>query len=263
MRLSDVLSRPLDNKYTKVEGFLNGKKLARGKQKKITVGTVVLPYWCKTCEDAYSFYSDDALFCIGVNDNLISIDCVLKCPRCTSLVQVWFLVTCYNGASALEPEVRVSKRSEQLSDTVSFSLTHLGDFTYFLEKAHRAYNEGLGAGSVVYLRKIFEQITLDTARVAGIAIKRKNNNRKCFKEILQEVDELCTIIPREFSDNGYKLFGDLSNVLHGSFDEDEALKKYNAFRRLVVGIIENIKNNQEITKASQDLWHNNGGASHV
>lgn len=70
---------------------------------------------------------------------------------------------------------------------------------------------------------------------------------------MTEVDEKCAIIPVEFSNNGYKLFGKLSDVVHGKYDEEIALEKFSAFYRLVTGIIENIKSKDEFQSAQQAL----------
>ena len=41
-----------------------------------------------------------------------------------------------------------------------------GEFTPLLDKAMQAYTDGLGAGAVVYLRKIFEKITVKAAKLS-------------------------------------------------------------------------------------------------
>lgn len=96
MRLSDCLSKPISAKFEQSEGFLDNKKLACGKQKKIAVGVITLSYFCKCCDSEITFSSSEELFCIGINDHLISIDCVLRCPRCGATVPVWFLVESEN-----------------------------------------------------------------------------------------------------------------------------------------------------------------------
>lgn len=47
---------------------------------------------------------------------------------------------------------------------------------------------------------------------------------------------------------GYTLFGELSDVVHGKSNEETSLKKYDALRRLVVGILDNVKNNETLIK---------------
>ncbi len=249
MRLSDVLSKPISNEFQQVEGFLGNRKLGLGKQKKIVVGKVGLNFFCKECFDDRTFCSNDELFCVGVNDHLISIDCVLKCSRCNSSVQTWFLVESEDNISYSAPNVRILKRSEKLPDCVSPSKDRYGEYSELLEKAERAYRDDLGAGAIVYLRKTLEKITIKTAEATDIDLMTPKGRRKAFKDLLKEVDEKCTIIPVEFSAEGYKLFGELSDVLHGNYDEQDGLRKYQAFHRLVVGVIEKVKNNQELMSA--------------
>lgn len=78
MRLSDVLSKPITTDYVQIEGFLGSRKLKTGNSKKIAVGKVALNYYCNNCGDQRTFYSGEDLFCIGVNEKTISIDCVKK-----------------------------------------------------------------------------------------------------------------------------------------------------------------------------------------
>lgn len=109
-----------------------------------------------------------------------------------------------------------------------------------MEKAKKAAREGFGAGSIVYLRKVFERIITQTAEAANppIETRKANGNLKPFIQILTPVKDQCNIIPSEFAEDGYKLFGELSDVVHGDYDEDEALQKFDAFYRLVTGVLE-------------------------
>lgn len=260
MRLSDVLSKPIIDKFVQVDGFLDNKRLGVGKQRKITVGKIGLNFFCRNCGDDRTFISGDELFSIGVNDHTISIDCVLKCPRCSSSVQIWFLVESEDDMSLVAPNLRILKRSEKLSESVLFSKDQYGDFSELLEKARRAYRDELGAGSIVYLRKILEQITNQVAEAAHINTKKSNGSGRPFKELLQEVDCARSIIPQEFSANGYRLFKELSDVVHGNSDEQIGLMKYDALCRLVVGIIDNVRNNEELMSAIGLLgWNDEGG----
>lgn len=249
--------------FEQVDGFLNNQKLRAGKSKKIIVGKVRLTYYCKNCKDQSVFYSGEDLYCIGVNDNTVSIDCVLKCPGCGSLVQVWILLEAKDDEDihSANPYIRILKKSEKLSDVVSLNNDKYGDFTDLMDKAKRASRDGLGAGSIVYLRKIFERIIVQAANAATPAISTKTGKgkRKTFKDLLKDVDTQCSIIPREFSDNSYKLFGELSDVVHGDYDEEVALEKFSAFYRLVKGVLDNVKNNREMMEAIGTLGWNNGG----
>lgn len=261
MRLSDVLSKPVNDQFVQVEGFLDNKSLGVGKQRKITVGKIALNFYCKNCGDDRTFCSGDDLFCIGVNEAAISIDCVLNCPRCDSSVQIWFLVESDTDMSMPAPSVRILKRTEKLSEKVLFSREQYGDFSELLEKARRAYRDDLGAGSIVYLRKILERITFQAAAAANINSLNSKGRRKPFKQLLEEVDNERSIIPQEFSANRYRLFSDLSDVIHGDYNEMEGLQKYDAFYRLVVGVIDNVRNNDEMMSAIGSLGWNNDGVS--
>lgn len=249
MRLSEVLSRPIAEAFVQVEGFLDNQRLRFGKQKKITVGRVALNFFCRRCNDDRTFCSGEELFCLGVNDRLISIDCALKCTLCDSMVQTWFLVESEGDISAHAPVVRINKRSEKLSDMVLLAREQHDDFSELIEKANRAHRDGLGAGSIVYLRKIFERITEQTAEASHISTETPRGGRKPFRNLLEEVERRTPIIPREFAENGYRLFGELSDVVHGDYDELEGLRKYGALKRLVIGVIDKVKNNRELMAA--------------
>ena len=178
MRLSDCLSKPISAKFEQSEGFLDNKKLACGKQKKIAVGVITLSYFCKCCDSEITFSSGEELFCIGINDHLISIDCVLRCPRCGATVPVWFLVESENEIYSAYPNVRILKRTEKLSENVFLSRAKYGDYSVLLYQAEQAYRNGLGAGAIIYLRKIFERITEQIAEAEGIETKKKNGQTK-------------------------------------------------------------------------------------
>ena len=92
---------------------------------------------------------------------------------------------------------------------------------------------------------------LEAARKVGVEIPTL-----CY---LKEVNEKRNIIPAEFSNDGYRLFRELSGVVHGNCSEKEALLKFNAFYRLVTGVLEKIKTNQELMEAIGTLGWNTGG----
>jgi hypothetical protein len=127
--------------------------------------------------------------------------------------------------------------------------------------AERAYREELGAGAIVYLRKAFEKITTQTADAMGISYaKYEGGNPKNFRDLLEQVDEKCSIIPREFSKNGYQLFRELSSVVHGEYNEELSLQKFEPLHRLVIGILENVRNRKELQSAIKSLgWEESIG----
>lgn len=181
MRLSDVLSKPIDLEFKQVEGFLDNRKLKEGKSKKLLIGKVALTYFCAKCDSDLSFVSKEDIFGIGVNNKQISVDCVLTCPRCGNQLPVWFLVESANEIHNIYPEVRVLKRTEKFNPTVQNAKNIYGNFAELLGKAECAYRNELGAGAIIYLRKIYEKITKEAAQAAGIATLNTRKKRKLLK----------------------------------------------------------------------------------
>lgn len=138
MRLSDVLSKPIDLEFKQVEGFLDNRKLKEGKSKKLLIGKVALTYFCAKCDSDLSFVSKEDIFGIGVNNKQISVDCVLTCPRCGNQLPVWFLVESANEIHNIYPEVRVLKRTEKFNPTVIFKV-----MPSFLLRFYAYYNRHL------------------------------------------------------------------------------------------------------------------------
>ena len=237
--------------------------LQNGDFVEIDAGRIALNFYCKKCEDSRTFMSPDRLHALIINENLISIDAFLQCPVCKTEIQVWFLLEVKDMFTE-EPKVKILKRTEKLSKNVSeLRENSFGIYTDLLEKAMRASREGFGAGAIIYLRKVFEQVTSEAAKASNISTTYINSNgkekRKNFKDLLTEVDTKCAIVTIEFSNNRYKLFGKLSDVVHGEYDEEIALEKFSAFYRLVTGIIENIKSKEEFQSAQQALGLSEGG----
>lgn len=250
MRLSEVLSKqPIAPEFKPVDGFLGKEPLKPGRQRKLSVGNVLINYYCKNCGEVRTFSSSETLFCIGIHDRLVSIDSVLVCPSCKKTIPVWFLVESMEDVFSIAPKVRVLKRTEKLSKQSLCDHYQYGDFSELLDKSECAYRDELGAGSIVYLRKILERITVQVANTAAVDTKTKSGARKNFKDLLKEVDTQCHIIPEEFATNRYRLFGELSDVLHGSYDEQVALQKYSSLHRLVIGVLDKVKNNREMMAA--------------
>lgn len=278
MRLSVVLNKPKIADYKPVDPFIDIDNcndnieeseaedinvLSPGDFVDLDVGEVMLNFFCEECGDQRTFSSTKKLHCLIINDELISIDTSLECPGCKTKIQVWFLIEVRNMFSAV-PQARILKRTDKLSEKVTMlTKGRYGDYTVLLEKATRASREGFGAGSIIYLRKVFEQFTSQIAEASDIdttfITKKGEEKRKTFKDLLTEVDNKCSIIPPEFSNNGYNLFGKLSDVIHGEYDEEIALEKFSAFYRLVTGVIDNVKNKNEFKEAMSAIGLNNGG----
>jgi hypothetical protein len=272
MRLAELLSKDVNNEYIQIEGFLDNKPLATGKQRKLNVGRIMLNFFCKNCNDIRTFVSTESLYCVGVDRTHISIDCVLSCSGCNMLLPVWFLVEsrpadCNGDTNVTQsyihdraPYLRIIKRGRKFSPNVLLSNSY-DVFSEFIEKAEISYRNGLGAGSIVYLRIVLEQVVKNVAETVHIPICTTGGHRRNFKELLKEVDRICHIVPEQFAENGYRLFSELSECIHGKCSEEDSLQKYTPLRTLVTGIIDNIKHNQEITSALEILNWNTGGNS--
>lgn len=288
MRLSSRLSDKSKNSG-EIESFIDWGKytlvpeeetedvrfISSGDFLEIQIGTITLPFYSTICEDSVSFISPKRLHCLIINSTMISIDCPLQCmdydkdspscKNCNHCVQAWFLV----GADDIfvsSPNIHVIKQNFKLPEHIKLPIETEDKFSEWLSKAEIAYKERLGAGAVIYLRSILEQITIEVGHNAGVAIYKPTGGIKPFEQVIKAVDKECSIIPVIYSDNGYALFRRLSNIAHGNSDEETALKEYEPLRRLVVGVIENvkkkeeeIKNNTEIKKALDAIGFSNGG----
>lgn len=287
-RLGTILSNS-DKSFGEVQPFINYEKytspdgdldeglicLENGDFVEIDIGRINLPFFSIKCQDTVIFKSEQTLHCLIISNKMISIDCDLfcdnrnehneKCLNCQSNVQSWFLIEADNIFSN-SPKVNLVKKNHKLSNDVMLPIEVGDKYTEWLTKADIAYKERLGAGAVIYLRSVFEKITHEVGLSAGIEIYKTNLKPKPFDQVLKAVDEQCSIIPVIYSQNGYDLFSKLSEIAHGNSDEANALKEYEALRRLVVGVIENVKkkkqeieNNSEIQDALNAIGFSDGG----
>lgn len=258
MRLSDVLSKGSMDTFSQIEGFLGPRKLRPGNHRNVEVGRVALNFYCSICRDNRTFMSGERLVCLISGPHEISIDALLECPLCQRKVEVWFLLECGNDLYGSAPEMRVVRRVENWR-TDGQGGNHAGrEWQGLLDRAQAAYADGLGAGAILYLRKLFEQITMQAARTSGIPLVKANGRRKPFRDLLREVDASHAIIPAKFSRDGYTLFSELSEVIHGDSEEGEAIKKYNPCRLLVMGVMRNVAMNDDIASAISSLGWDKG-----
>lgn len=288
MRLSSRLS-DRSKSHGEIESFIDFEKytileeeatddvalILAGDFIEIQIGKINLPFYSTICEDSILFISPKKLHCLIINEKMISIDCQLKCTdfdpknpkcqKCNPYIQAWFLVEA-DDIFISTPNINVIKQSFKLPEHIKLPLETEDKFSEWLGKAEIAYQERLGAGAIIYLRSVFEKITHEVGSNAGVAIYKDNGKAKPFDQVLKAVDAQCSIIPVIYSQNGYDLFSKLSEIAHGNSDEATALKEYESLRRLVVGIIENvkkkneeIKNNIEIQKALNEIGFANGG----
>lgn len=281
MRLSSRLSDK-DKNHGEVESFIDPDKytsveeeatdeiiyISSGDFIEIQIGTINLPFYSTICQDSNSFISPKKLHCLIINEKMISIDCQLKCTdfdtenkkcrQCNPYIQAWFLIEA-DDIFANTPNVNLLKQNFKLPGNIKLPIEIEDKYSEWLAKAEIAYKERLGAGAIIYLRSAFEKITQEVGLNAGVTIKNAKDDFLNFREVLRRVDSKCSIIPPIYAENGYALFSKLSEIAHGNSDEMTALKEYEPLRRLVIGIIENvrrkneeIKNNYEIQKALLD-----------
>ena len=275
MRLSTRISDKSKNNG-EIDSFIDWKKytissedeseglqlISDGDFIEIEIGKITIPFYSTKCNDCVNFESPLNLHCLIINKSTISIDCELqctaynkghsKCRNCDHCVQAWFLVGADN-IFARTPKVYIIKQNFKLSEHIKLPVEIEDRFKVWLEKAEIAYKERLGAGSVIYLRSVLEQITIKVGNDAGVDIYLSNGRSKPFNQILQAVDSQCSIIPIIYSDNGYNLFRRLSDIAHGNADEETALREYEPLRRLVIGILENIEKKEEEIKNNTEI----------
>ena len=288
MRLSSRLSDKNKNNG-EIESFIDWEKytvvedeetenihfIRTGDFIEIQIGTITLPFYSSLCKDTNSFISPKRLHCLIISKSMISIDCHLRCMdyeennstcmKCNPYVQAWFLVG-INDISEIYPTVNLIKQSFKIPKDIKLPIEMEDKFSEWLGKAEIAYKERLGAGAIIYLRSAFEQITLEVGHKAGVDVYKTNGKSKPFEQVIRAVDKECSIIPVIYSNNGYELFKKLSEIAHGNADEETALREYEALRSLVVGIIENVRKNEEeiqknieIKNALEQIGFSNGG----
>lgn len=256
MRLSEVLNRAPDTATAQVENFLGSRRVAWGQQRLVAVGRVVRNHYCLSCGDTRSFVSGEKLSCLIAGEETVSIDVALRCSGCESGAEAWFIVGCGDDLYSPAPEVYLQRFTENRRDVAGGHGLRVEQIDDLFERAQIAFDGRLGAGAMIYLRKIFEALTTQTAEAIGVPTAHENGRRRDFRSLLQDVDAQSRIIPPEFSENGYTLFSELSEIIHGDADELRALEKYEPCRKLILGIVNNIRNRDEFEKAITSLGWN-------
>lgn len=56
MRLSDVLSKPPNKEYVQIDALLLNRSGKTGQKVDISVGKIVLNYFCSSCDDIRTFF---------------------------------------------------------------------------------------------------------------------------------------------------------------------------------------------------------------
>ena len=254
MRLSEVLNKVPGASTHQIENFLGARTLKPGAYRNVKAGKVIWNRHCRECTDMRTFVSGDTLSCLVAGETTVSIDALLNCAACQkeSLV-VWFLVKANDDLFSQAPEVFVERFTEYRKASTGFAALGPDLLDGLLMHAQAAYGSGLGAGSIIYLRKAFETVTSEAARALGIDAKATRGKRKTFQALLKEVHDATSIIPEEFSNDGYTLFRELSNVIHGDTDEATALEKFKPCYALVIGIVEKARNREIFADAITQL----------
>ena len=99
--------------------------------------------------------SEGALTCLIAGTNLVSIDVALQCPVCKVSVEAWYLVASDDDIYAYNPVVYLDRYTENRREAAAGTGSGGGQFEDLLEQAQIAYENRLGAGSMVYLRKLY------------------------------------------------------------------------------------------------------------
>lgn len=221
-----------------------------GQNISVEADQVSLNYFCIECDDLRTFSSnkEEGLRGVIVSNQVISIDCILQC-NCGAIVHTWFLVEAEEDIRYQSPKVRILHFREKLTDKVNIQFEQFGEFSEWLEKAKRANRDGLGSGGVIYLRKVYESIIYNIAIANNIPITDNKGTRLGFRGILKKVILMHPIIPSDFSENGYDLFGQLSEIIHGDGSEEEAFKYFDELYTLVTSIIIEMNQKEELRKA--------------
>lgn len=275
MRLSTVLSEYQNNTLREVESIIDKDKyydpdevmfdenrspVHNGTILNIDIGTIVIHFFCSIRNDTVTYKTQShELHCLVINNKLISIDCTLDCiesdacNNCSKSIQAWFLVEA-DYIFSDKPIVRIVKYNFKVLDNIKFMYETLDSYSEWFAKADYAYRERLGAGSVIYLRSIFENLTKTLGDKEQVSeMYNKAGKMKPFEQILAAVDKQCSIIPDLYKKDGYNLFRKLSEIAHGNTDEQTALDNYPDLRRLVKGVVDNVNRKREEIVASNEI----------
>ena len=183
----------------------------------------------------------------GVTNRSVSIDCVLNARAATVTVPIWYLVESKDDISNAIVEVRILKRTEKLPKEVLLSYGKYGSYTELLDKADRAFRDGLGAGAVVYLRN-YGRITYQVAQSKGISIVGKTERKYRLRLRLIKWIGSAILFRKSFLVWAIHYLVELSDVVHGKSDEETSLKNMMRLEDFVVGILDNVKNNETLIK---------------
>lgn len=260
MRLSRVLSNEPSENFDEVDGFLPQKVLKKGAQRKVDIGNVALEFFCEECTQMRTFRSRKASYCLGIDKKFVSVTSLLACTQCEQKeVLVWFLLEGKGSLHVPSPSVKIVKRGIKLFSGVKFSKKSYDELSELFNKAEACYYEELGFGAVMYLRIILEKIINQVADTLEISRRGKKGGFMRFRTILDKVDSKQSILPVHLRKDGYRLFSEMSEIVHGRSTEEEALRKFNSLKELVNSVLKTVEVNEITSEAIEKLgWKFNG-----
>jgi len=270
MTLSGFLSkyamdpRRIEDGFRQVDTFLeiendedsDDVQLELNKPVTLGVGKSMRNYFCEHCDDFRTFSSVDHIYVTMIDKFRMNISFVCHCPGCAADVSTWVLLESRAELYRLSPEIKARRYIETFPQGVSKYGRRYGEYSTLIESADLASLAGFHTAAATYLRQAFEAITRTAADNANIPLYRDpptNEKKRSFKGLLEEVDKSEKIIPPEFSENGYKLFSELSEILHNECAESIVRLKSPDLFTLIIGVIQNVQNKTKHLEATKNL----------
>jgi hypothetical protein len=214
----------------------------------------------------FSFHSINGEILLAASHQNIKI-AQLICPVCKSTI-----ITCFSvlekgdrqeaklleqpnnqGLRPQNAQVNIIKIGEYPDQTTSRLLQftkYQEDFPEeyeFLIKAEKAHNVGLGAGSVIYIREAYEHL------VHQALAANNQTPTGIFKNDIEAANKCAHIIPEELEQRAYGLFGQLSDIAHGSAEEAFGIKQYETLRDIFKIILDGQLEKKRIERCIQSL----------
>ena len=226
-------------------------RLPIGKPVILSISKIVRNYFCKECGDIRSFSSQDTIYGTALNKFEMSVHFSCYCIECNKSVHIYTLVVGSDEIYHQSPTVEIRKYIETFPSKVS--KYSYGEFSRLVEMADLAYSAGFTLGAIAYLRQVYEKVTRKAAENLNIDVCREDGKRRKFAKLLEEVDKEIGIVPTEFSAHGYKLFSELSELLHNECGKEITSLKFHALFRLTVGVVENWQCRIQNLEATESL----------
>ncbi|GAB2025999.1 hypothetical protein OfM1_20720 [Lactovum odontotermitis] len=163
----------------------------------------------------------------------------MTCPTCGEKVYMSYFLGEGNKSDRHPYDlVKYGEYPDQTKSRLLYIEKYLEEFpkeAELLEKAEKAYSQNLGVGSVVYLRKAYETLLVDTLTRENI-----QDIPGSFKGKLDKANEVSDIIPPELKENDYGLFGEMSDITHVAKSDQEGVDNFNSLKTVFCMILDNI-----------------------